>query len=181
MKKVSLFSLQRRKTKGFTLIEILTVVSILAVIGSICVGIVTITLRTAKKADLIEVARQNGDTVLTQMVRNIRYAAILNNPATCVPTTTVSTITITSLTTHLATTYTCVGNTINTNGVSMFNTTTLNVSTCSFVCQQPTANDPPTITIQYTLTPASAGLFAESKFTVPFQSSVTMRNLENGQ
>ncbi len=177
MKKFPIFNFQFSKTSGFTLIEILTAVSILAVIGTITVSVLTITLRTTKKSDLMELARQDSDTALTQMVKNIRFAQSLDSPNTCVPSQTVNSITFTSVTTHLQTTYDCANGTINANGKSLFNTTALQVTSCSFVCAQPTLKDPPTITIQYTLKPASAGLFSETNFSLPFQSSVTLRNL----
>jgi prepilin-type N-terminal cleavage/methylation domain-containing protein len=175
MRKFSIFKFQF--SQGFTLIEILTVISILAVIGSITVAVITVTLRTTKKSDLIEAARNDSDTALTQMVKSIRYAASLDNPASCVPSKTVASITFTSVTTHLQTTYDCNAGTIKSNGTSLFNTNAFQVTSCSFVCTQPTLNDPPTITIQYTLQPASGGFFAETNFSLPFESSVTMRNL----
>lgn len=166
--------------RGFTLLEILTVVGILAVIGSISVAVISITLRGTKKADLLEVARQNSDTALSQMVRTIRYAGSLDIPASCVPSATVTKIAVTSVDTHVQTTYECINNTINANNVSLFNTNALKMqqNSCSFVCAQPTVNDPPTITIQYTLVPAATGLFTETNFSLPFQTSVTMRNLQ---
>ena len=166
------------RNKGFTLIELLTVAAILAVLGTIVVSVITVTLRGTKKTDLLEIARQNGDTALSQMVRGIRYAASLDNPTSCVPSKSVGSITVTSVTTHIQTTYSCNAGTITSNNVSLFNTTTLNVSSCSFTCMQTTVNNPPTITIQYSLSPALTGSFAETKFNLPFQSSVTMRNVQ---
>jgi prepilin-type N-terminal cleavage/methylation domain-containing protein len=165
-------------SKGFTLIEILTVISILSVIGAITVSVITITLRTTKKSDVLEIARQESDTALTQMVKNIRYAQSLDNPTSCVTSSSVNSITVTSVTTRIQTTYSCTAGTIKANNISLFNTNALQVTSCSFVCTQPTLNDPPTITIQYTLKPASTGVFSETNFTLPFQSSVTMRNVQ---
>ncbi len=167
----------KKLNKGFSLIELLTVIGVLAVIGSIVVSVITITLRGTKKTDLLEAARQNGDTALSQMVKDIRYAQSLDFPTSCVPSQTTSSITITSLA-QTQTTYACTAGTINANNNSLFNTSSLKVSSCSFVCAQPTVSDPPIITIQYTLTPAVAGNFAETNFTLPFQSSVTMRNVQ---
>lgn len=178
MKKISNTNFQN--AKGFTLIEILTSITILAFIGAITVGVITITLRTTKKSDLMEVARQDSDSALTQMVKNIRYAASLDNPVSCVGSKTVSSITITSVTTHTQTTYDCSAGTIKSNGASLFNTNAVQTKpgTCSFVCSQTTINDPPTITIKYTLVPATSGIFAETNFSLPFESSVTMRNVQ---
>jgi prepilin-type N-terminal cleavage/methylation domain-containing protein len=165
-----------KKNKGFTLIEILMVIGLLSIIGTIAVTVITITLRSAKKTDLLNFANQNGDAALSQMVKNIRYAQTLNSPATCVPTTTVSSITITSFSDHQQTTYSCAGNTISSNSASLLDTNSLTVSSCSFVCSQSSALVPPIITIQYVLAPKTAGNFADSNFSLPFQSSVTLRN-----
>jgi prepilin-type N-terminal cleavage/methylation domain-containing protein len=180
MKKISIFNFPFSTSSGFTLIELLTVVSILSVIGAIAVSVITITLRESKKTDILEYARQNGGTALSQMVKSIRFAQSLDNPATCVPSKTVSSITFTSLIDHAQTTYSCANNTISSNSASLIDTNTLKVTGCAtaFVCTQPTATDPPTITIQFTLVPKTAGNFAETNVTLPFQSSVTMRNVQ---
>ena len=57
------------KTKGFTLIELMTVIGILAVIGTIAVSVITITLRGTKKTDLLETAQQNSDTALPKWLK----------------------------------------------------------------------------------------------------------------
>ena len=176
MKKKSIFTFRFPVSKGFTLMELLTVISILSVIGVICVSIITITFRTTKKTDLLNYARQNGDTALSEMVRSIRFAASLNAPATCNPTTTVSSISITSLLDNGQTTYSCGNGTIASNSASLVDTNSLQVTSCSFTCSQPSTTVPPIITIQYALSPKTTGNFAETNFTLPFQSSVTLRN-----
>jgi prepilin-type N-terminal cleavage/methylation domain-containing protein len=163
---------------GFTLIELLTVIAILSVIGGIAVSVIMITLRTTKKTDLLETARENGGSALTQMVKSIRFAQSLDTPATCVPSQTVNAITITSLSDHAQTTYSCAGGTIASNGASLIDTTSLQATACSFVCAQATTNDPPTITIQFTLSPQQSNGFEENNFTLPFQTSVTVRNYQ---
>ncbi|HVA96278.1 MAG TPA: type II secretion system protein [Candidatus Acidoferrales bacterium] len=172
----SRFAKQFTTDSGFTLIELLTAIGILSVIGTIAVTVITVTLRGTRKTDLLEFARQNGSAALSQMVKSIRFAESLDNPATCVPTQTVSSITITSLIDHAQTTYSCAGNTIASNSASLLDANSIKTSACSFVCVQPTANDPPTITIQFTLSPKNPGGFVETNFTLPFQSSVTLRN-----
>lgn len=175
---LSIFNSPHATHKGFTLIEILTVISILVVIGTICVSIITITFRGTKKTDLLNFARQNGDSALSQMVKSIRFASSLNYPTACTPTTTTSYITVTSLTDDQQTTYSCANSTISSNSASLFDTTSLTVSSCSFVCSQPSTTVSPIITIQYTLTPKTTLNFAETNFSLPFQSSVTMRNVQ---
>lgn len=179
LKKLSIFNSLFSNHEGFTLIELLTVIGIMGTLGTIVVLILSVTLRGTRKSDLLETARQNGDVALSQMIRSIRYAQSLDNPITCVPTASVSAITVTSFSDKGQTTYACVNganSTISSNSASLFDTTSLNVSSCYFTCSQPTTIDPPTITIQFTLSPKTTGIFSETNFTLPFQSSVTMRN-----
>ena len=177
MKKLSLFNPKFSDSKGFTLIEMLMVIGILSVIGTVAVTVITITLRGAKKTDLLNFANQNGDAALSQMVKSIRYAT-LTTPASCVTTTTTSSITITSLLDHQPTTYSCANGTISSNSASLLDTNSLQVVSCAstFVCSQPSALVPPIITIQYVLAPKIGGSFEETNFRLPFQSSVTLRN-----
>lgn len=165
-------------SKGFTLVELLTVIGILTVIGSIAVGVITTTLRGTRKTDLLELGRQEGGSALSQMVNSIRFAESLNSTCPSPPNPTPTSITITSLQDHAQTTYSCTGTTIASNGASLLDTNSVvtKANSCSFVCTQPTLSDPPTITIQFTLVPKTSTGFAETNFTLPFQTSVTMRN-----
>lgn len=164
-----------KDSKGFTLIELITVIAILGVIATIVVGVITITLRGTKKSDLLDSARQNGDTALSQIVKNIRYAKSLDSPTSCVGGTTVDSIMVTSINDD-KTTYACVNNMITANNESLLDASVLSVANCSFVCSQSATGNPPTITIKYTLTPKNPTNFVETNFTLPFQTSVTMRN-----
>lgn len=165
-----------KNNKGFTLIELLTVIAILGVIGTIVVAVITMTLRGTKKADLLDTARQNGDTALSQMVKSIRYAKSLDDPTSCVDESTINSITVTSLAANSQITYACENDTIASNGASLIDNSVIKVSNCSFVCKQETVSDPPTVTILYTLEPKVRSDFIETNFTLPFQTSVTMRN-----
>lgn len=162
--------------KGYTLVELLTVIGILSVISVIVLAVLFITLRGTQKSDALEIVRQNGDTALSQMVKDIRYAKNLDTPMTCVPATTVSSVTISSLTDNGRTTYSCTGTTIASNSASLFDTNAVTTTSCSFVCRQQRPSDPPTITIQYSLSAKQTGNLTETTASIPFQSSVTMRN-----
>ena len=162
--------------RGFTLVELITVIGIIGVIGAVVVSIVVITLRGSAKTDTIELARQGGGVALTQMVNTIRYAYSLESPTSCMPQTTVDEITVSSLSDLSETTLSCTTDSIASNGASLIDQNSLRVSSCSFTCSQITANSAPTITIAFTLEPVSSGNFFESMFSIPFESSVTMRN-----
>ncbi len=162
--------------KGYTLVELLVVITILSVIGVIVVTVITISLRGSQKSDKLEIVRQGGDTAMSQMVRSIRYAKSLDSPASCVPATNVSSITITSLQDNGQTTYSCASNAIASNSAPLVDTNAVNVNACSFTCSQQRVSDPPTIQIQFSLSAKNESSFTETKAVIPFQTSVTLRN-----
>lgn len=162
--------------RGYTLVELLSVIGILSVIGVIVVTVTFITLRGAQKSDVSELVRQNGDAALSQMVRTIRYAKSLDAPRTCTTPATVQTITVSSLTDGDQTTYSCENGTIASNSASLLNTNAVQTTACSFTCSQTSLLEAPTVTIQFSLSAKSTGSFVETNASIPFTSSVTLRN-----
>src|SRR3989338_6075070 len=59
---------------GFTLVEILVTMAIVAIVGTILVTIFTNTLRGSNKAQILAVIKQNGQAVLENMDKTIRDA-----------------------------------------------------------------------------------------------------------
>lgn len=162
---------------GFTLIELLIAVGIFAVVGTIAVSVLSFTLRGSKKSDSIEVIRQSGDAALSKMVRTIRYAKSLDSPS-CTPAAVTQEISVTSLT-DSKTTYSCtaMANAITENAASLIDTNTTLVQNCSFECRQPSTLDMPSITIKFTLVSKDTTGFFENKVSIPFETSVSMRNV----
>lgn len=66
--------LKNRSVKGFTIAEVLVVIAILAIIGTIMVITFSNTLRGSNKAQVISAIKQNGQAVLENMDKNIRKA-----------------------------------------------------------------------------------------------------------
>ena len=166
--------------KGYTLIELLAAMGIFAVVGTLIVIILFTTLRGSKKSDLLVSLRNNGEFTLSQMTNTIRYAKSLDAPNTCTTPVTVDSITMTSLDDE-QTTYLCpadISEGISANGVSLFDTKAAKVDACSFTCSQESSFDPPTITIQFTLSQRESNSFIEGNASIPFQTSVTMRNFK---
>ena len=177
--KLSTLNSQLSTPQGFTLIELLSALSVFIVIGTMIVVILFISLQGSRKSEVQAVLRQNGDFALSQMVRNIRYAKSLDDPVSCVTPVTQSSVTITSLLDGGQTVYSCLlGSTsdIASNSASLVNTGVVQVSSCSFTCSQQSVNAPPTITIQFILQSASGNNLIENTGSIPFQSSVSMRN-----
>lgn len=170
--------------KGFTMVELLVVMTIFLSVGGIIVSVLFITFRGTSKSEVVTVVKENGKFALSQMVKSIRYAGSLNNPNTCVPTANTPTLTITSLTDGGQTTFSCPSNLtspITSNSAALIDTSKVAVTYCSFTCTQNSLYDPPRITIQFTLTSKSNGGALEDKSTIPFQSSVIMRNAAQEQ
>lgn len=66
--------------KGFTLIEMLVVIAVLAVFGTLILIIFTRTLRGGGKTQIIEAIKQNGQSVLEVMDKTVRNAAVVYCP-----------------------------------------------------------------------------------------------------
>lgn len=164
--------------RGYTLIELISVITVFAIVGIIVVSITAFTLRGSKKSDLVENVRLSGNAVLSQMVRFIRYAESIDYPS-CVPSATSSWIKFSSLS-STQTTLSCetASNTIAYNGTPLIETNSLLVTDCQFVCRQPTTADAPTVTIQFTLKSNNTSSFLENNVSVPFQTTVSLRNIQ---
>ncbi len=167
---------------GFTLIELLVVIGIFVVITTIVISILLVVLRGTKNSDSIILVRQNGEYALTQMVRMVRFARSLDSPLTC-DGTSLKSITITTFDLN-KTTFSCptdvvpTPNFIASNSASstkLTNMKDVGVSTCSFVCTQ--FGGPPLINITFTLKKVNSSGLPEGDVSIPFQSSVVMRNL----
>lgn len=71
----------KQNLRGFTLVEILVVIGITAIVGTILVVIFTNTLRGSNKAQILAVIKQNGQSVLENMDKTIRNAYNVVCPA----------------------------------------------------------------------------------------------------
>ena len=186
MKQRSLFTVHCSKQKGFTLVEMLAVVVVFIVIGSIMLSILITSFRTSHKTDTISLVRENGNYALTQMAKTIRDARGLVTPFPCVTPAVVSTITILTPD-HDQVTYDCTAPpsptpaTIASNSATILDTTAVSVSSCSFTCTQESKSELPIITINFSLRQPGAtpsGAFGEQSISdIPFRTSVVMRNI----
>lgn len=67
--------------KGFTLVEILVVIAIVAIIGLIMIAIFTNTLRGSNKSEILSAIKQNGQAVLDNIDKNVRESDNVICPA----------------------------------------------------------------------------------------------------
>ena len=63
---------------GYTLIELLAVITIVVVVGVIITGILISSLRGGSKSNVLDNVRQNGNSTITQMSKMIIYAQSFN-------------------------------------------------------------------------------------------------------
>ena len=63
---------------GYTLIELLAVITIVVVVGVIVTGILISSLRGGSKSNVLDNVRQNGNDAITQMSKMIIYAQSFN-------------------------------------------------------------------------------------------------------
>ncbi len=172
-----------RQEAGFTLVEMLAVMVVFIIVGSIMLSILVTTFRTSQKTDTLTQVRENGNYVLTQMAKTIRSATGLVAPFPCV--TPVITSTLTVLTPdHNQIIYDCTippsptPATIASNSASVLDTSAVTLTACSFTCTQNSKSELPIIQINFSLKQQSSSTFVEKTVsTVSFQTSVVMRNI----
>lgn len=62
------------QSHGFTLVEMLVVIAVLSIVGTLILNIFTRTLQGNNKAQMIGIIKQNGQTILETMDKTIRNA-----------------------------------------------------------------------------------------------------------
>lgn len=172
-----------RNKAGFTLVEMLAVVAIFIVIGTVALSILLTSFRTSGKTDIVTAVQQNGSYALTQMSKTLRNARGLIAPFPCTGSVVVSSISLVTPDNQQVT-YSCLLSnnppTISSNSASLLDTSTVVLSSCQFTCSQASKSDLPIVTVSFSLTQKSTSALAEkiaSTGAVPFQTSIVLRNI----
>lgn len=167
---------------GFTLLELLAAMVVLIAVGTIIGAILFASLRGATKTNTITNVRQNGNYAISQMTKMIRGAKTLDLPDPCVsppsptPIPTYPSVTFTSFDGG-QTIFSCDSDTISSNSASLLDTSVVSLLSCSFTCSRTSFSDVPTIGINFTLIQSGISAFNEKKASIPFQTTVLLRNL----
>jgi prepilin-type N-terminal cleavage/methylation domain-containing protein len=175
---------QKKFQSGFTLVEMLAVLAITGVVGTLMFQTLSSTLRGANKSDSIATIQQNGNFVLSQMTRMIRYSVALESPDTCYSGPSPAPITSTSITIrnvdNNTTTFSCDASSgvFASNSANMLNDSAVAVTACSFSCFQANPYDSPTMTISFTLNKKNGNNLVENNSPTNFQTSVILRNVQ---
>lgn len=174
-------------TGGFTLLEMVVSIAIVALVAVVLSQIFLVTLRTNAKTEISKDMKQNGELALESMVRMIQRAKAITS--TCVSTGTTSQSLQITNDDNGVTTLECLvdGNAVrlassSANGTEYLTSdnvtlggTTCGESTLSFVCYG-AAGLPASVTISFQL--SKAGMSAQSfeQSSESFQTTATMRN-----
>lgn len=184
-------------TQGFTLVELLAAIVVLAICGTIIVGIVTTALRGTNKTNNVEAIRQNGNYALTRIAKSIEYAEVFhglsNNgtdyvrtcPHSASPTpvpikTDYEFLKLKPFGSSSSIIYSCsLGPILRLGNDSLIDTNSISLKSCSISCIQKNLTDVPIIRISFKLRPKNSIILLEgSTPDIVFQTSVTPRNFK---
>ncbi|GIW61794.1 MAG: hypothetical protein KatS3mg089_0646 [Patescibacteria group bacterium] len=174
----------RWQNLGFTLVELLAVIVVIASVSGIVFGVLLASLRGSNKSTNVTILQQNGNYALSQITKMIRNARSLEYPSPCFNETgyiaTTSSIIIENPDAG-RTTFSCnslPNGTISSNSASLVDTSSVVVTACSFTCTQNSLYNFPTITISFTLSKKYSSGVVDATTPSSFQSTVIMRNLK---
>lgn len=159
------------KVKGFTLVELLVVVGVIATVGTMVGNLFLSNLRTAAKTKALTEVKQNGDYALSVMERMIRNAKEVQAGCPGVGTS------LTILNPDGETTeFICdtVNEQIASNSGIFLTSDKLVLTSCSFDCQQP-QEKPAVIDISFALRKGNVSWGKEFTAEASFQTTVSTR------
>lgn len=157
---------------GFSIIEMLVVISVFAVIGIFTTRAISLTLRSSKKSDSLVRVRENVNYSLSVLERQIRNSERISS-CTGSPT---SSISYTSVEGILST-FSCV--TPGTSGYiasgsARLTSSDIAITSCSFTCTQVDANNPAVVKINVEAEDATST--SVEKGTVTAETEIIVRN-----
>lgn len=168
---------------GFTLLEMVVAIAIVALLSVVVSQIFLITLRTNTKTEVLKDMKQNGEIALESIVRAIQNAASITctSPQSIIvehtdtTSTTFACESTASQTRFIKTT--AIGSTYLTAENVTLGGTDCGSSTLTFTCD-PTNEAATSVTIVFHLAQQGTPSEAFEQSSVSFQTSVTMRNVQ---
>ena len=169
------------KQHGFTLVELLVSITLMAVIGVAINTIFITTLKSANKADIMKEIKQNGEyasTVMEQMIRNAQTIQDVGGLGVCTSAgLSGSSIRILNSDDHTSTFQLSAGQISSTGGMLTNNLKT-SATNLIFTCSK-IGNAPPTVTFSFTISQLGTPAKAEEKATMNFRTTVSLRSYSN--
>lgn len=160
----------KKSTKGFTLVEILIVITIFAVIGLLSTRSVFLTIRGSKKSDSLVRVRENVNYSLAVIERQLR-----NSESVTCPNASTDTLDYVSLE-GLPTTFSCITGGADkyiASGSGRLTSSDISVISCSFVCTT-AVNSPPSIKVSIEAVDTESQSI--EKGSVSIQTEIVARN-----
>lgn len=152
--------------KGFSLVEMLVVISIFAVLGVLSTQAVTLTLKSSKKSDSLVRVRENVNYSLAVIERQIRNSETISS---CSGATSI--INYTSLE-GIDSSFSCVTPGINgyiASGSARLTSSDISVTACSFTCTQLDVNNPPVINVSISAEDATSSSIEKGVVTTDME------------
>ena len=169
---------------GFTLLEMLVSIAIIAILSTVLSQVFITTLRVNTKTELLKDMKQNGELALETMVRlvqNAKRVDCISSQSILVTSSdngqTTLECSLTGTTTRIAST-SATGTAYLTSTSATLGGANCAGSTLAFDCVS-SAGQPTTVTISFQLSQAGTGIGVFDTVSEPFQSSVTTRNIAN--
>lgn len=172
-------------SKGFSLIELLVVVVLIGIIGTITTQVFILGFRSQGKSEVLKEVKQNGDYAMSVMESLVRNAADVPRTSCNTSSTTFSIVGADGFTT----TFLCSSNQIASQSSGMpvptptvtfpLTGTRVEISSCTFrvVCPTPPFG-PKYIFINFTVSQAGSGLPVDQTASLDYQSTVSLRKYD---
>ena len=163
--------------KGFTLVEMLVVIGVLAIIVVVGSTIFFNLLKGSTKTRTVNLIKQNGSYALTIMERMIRNGKIIQNSDGQICESVMPKIKIENPDGG-ETEFSCEGDRISSNSASLIsNQVKVANGSCSFDCQRTSVFEPDVVTINFTLSQVQADVRPEEEASMVFKTTVVLRNI----
>lgn len=164
------------------MIEAIIVMGLFLIISTISVSILVSSFRAINKARTINELREEGNFAMNQMKKEIRnaksFVGVSVDPFNYSCYKGGNRVQFTSPN-GASTIFYCelVNDKISSNGTSyLINSSKINIESCSFDCTQSSVTGGYTIGIRFTLSAKTTSAFPEKNQSIPFRSSVLIRN-----
>lgn len=157
----------KKNYQGFTLIEMMVVIGILLIVGTMAVGLFFQTLKGASKVEILKEVKQNGDYALGVMERMIRNARAIPSP--CIDKDEAS-ITIANPD-NGTTTFSLAGGQIASNSGRLTGTN-VSATALTFHCNPLSS---PVVNITFTISQTGSPTRPEEQAQVSFKTTVSLR------
>lgn len=177
-----------KKNAGYTVVELLAVVTILVAVTGIISALITQTLRGSSRTNITNQVSQAGNYVSSVITNTIITAEDVisvdgEDIVDCTQNPTGSSIELLVSESRGSVTYSCENDTISSNSASLIDTSKLKVDSndpdaCYFTCRQQN-NDPytpPIIEFGFILTQKNPTALFDSRDAAPFVTSALMRS-----